>query len=144
MPSWSHCAQMKSAARTFNGPAIVIMIMSSLSARSQKTRKNAAKMEGLCEDMYLRKAEEEEKPREKANNREQWKIITKVAVQGSDNWPASPLQNGNERKNKRERLNVADLFTRGGVKCCHRHKFDWNNGYIITKLLVIEDFVNVN
>ena len=76
---------MKSAARTFNGPAIVIMIMSSLSARSQKTRKTAAKMEGLCEDMYLRKAEEEENPREKANNREQWKIITKVAVQGSDN-----------------------------------------------------------
>ena len=72
---------MKSAARTFNGPAIVIMIMSSLSARSQKTRKTAAKMEGLCEDMYLRKAEEGEK----ANNREQWKIITKVAVQGSDN-----------------------------------------------------------
>ena len=33
----------------------------------------------------LRKAEEEEKWREKANNRDQWKLITKVAVQRSDN-----------------------------------------------------------
>ena len=32
----------------------------------------------------LRKAEEEEKWREKANNRHQWKQITKVAVQRSD------------------------------------------------------------
>ena len=33
----------------------------------------------------LRKAEEEEKWREQANNREQWKDITKVAIQRSDN-----------------------------------------------------------
>ena len=33
----------------------------------------------------LRKAEEHEKLREKANNREKWKTITKVAVQRSDN-----------------------------------------------------------
>ena len=32
----------------------------------------------------LRKAEEEEKWREKANNRDQWKQITKVAVLRSD------------------------------------------------------------
>ena len=33
----------------------------------------------------LRKAEEEETWREKADNRDQWKQITKVAVQQSDN-----------------------------------------------------------
>ena len=33
----------------------------------------------------LRKAEGEEKWRQKANNRNQWKEITKVAVQWSDN-----------------------------------------------------------
>ncbi len=71
--------------------------------------------------------------------------IIKVAVQRSDNWPATKWK----REEKQERtmhgnfLDVADLFTHGGVKCCHRHKFDWNNGYIITKLLPIEDFVNV-
>ena len=32
----------------------------------------------------LRKAEEEEKWREKANNKDQWKQITKVAVRRSD------------------------------------------------------------
>ena len=34
----------------------------------------------------LRKAEEEEKWREKANNRDQWEKITKVAVQRRDNY----------------------------------------------------------
>ena len=33
----------------------------------------------------LRKAEEEEKLREKANNRDQWKQLKNVAVQKSDN-----------------------------------------------------------
>ena len=33
----------------------------------------------------VRKAEEEEKWRENANNKDQWKQITKVAVQRSDN-----------------------------------------------------------
>ena len=40
--------------------------------RLQKTRKTTAKM-GDCVKTDLRKAEEEEKWREKANNREQWK-----------------------------------------------------------------------
>ena len=63
--------------------------------RLQKTRKTTAKMGGLCEERSekgrggrpqlrwedcvkrdLRKAGEEEKWREKANNREQWKLIT--------------------------------------------------------------------
>ena len=38
-----------------------------------------------CVKRDLSKAEEEEKWREKANNREHWKLITKVAVQRSDN-----------------------------------------------------------
>ena len=50
----------------------------------------------------LRKAEEGDKLMEKANNREQW--ITSVAVQRSDNRPASPLQEGNGRKNKRHMI----------------------------------------
>ena len=37
-----------------------------------------------CEKRDLRKAEEEEKWREKANNRDQWKRITKVAMQQGD------------------------------------------------------------
>ena len=37
-----------------------------------------------CVKRDLRKAEEEEKWREKANNRDQWKQITKVAIQRSD------------------------------------------------------------
>ena len=37
-----------------------------------------------CVKRNLRKAEEEERWREKANNRDQWKQITKVAVFRSD------------------------------------------------------------
>ena len=37
-----------------------------------------------CVKRYLRKAEEEEKWGEKANNRDRWKQITKVAVLRSD------------------------------------------------------------
>ena len=37
-----------------------------------------------CVTRDLRKAEEEEKWREKANNRDQWKQITKVAVLRND------------------------------------------------------------
>ena len=41
----------------------------------------------------LRKAEEEEKWREKANNRDQWKEITKVVVySGVTSRQASPVQ----------------------------------------------------
>ena len=47
----------------------------------------------------LRKAEEEEKWREKVNNRDQWKHITKVAVLRSDQKTSLiPIQ-GNQRKN---------------------------------------------
>ena len=45
-------------------------------------RKTTAKMAELKRD--LRKAEEEGKWREKANNKEQWKKITKVAARRSD------------------------------------------------------------
>ena len=38
-----------------------------------------------CVKRDVRKAEEEEKWRENANNKDQWKQITKVAVQRSDN-----------------------------------------------------------
>ena len=60
----------------------------------------------------LRKAEEEEKSREKANNRDQWKQIMKVAYFGVSSRPASPLHKGNQRKNnftlvkKQSRLDV--------------------------------------
>ena len=37
-----------------------------------------------CVKRDLRKAEKEEKWREKSNNRDQWKEITKVAIQWSD------------------------------------------------------------
>ena len=53
-----------------------------------------------CVKRDLRKAEEEEKWREKANNRDQWKRITKVAYIGVANRPASPIHKGNQRKNK--------------------------------------------
>ena len=46
----------------------------------------------------LRKAEDEDNLMEKANNKEQW--ITSVAVQRSDNRPASPLQERRRKKNK--------------------------------------------
>ncbi len=49
---------------------------------------------------YLRKAEEEEKWKEKANNRDQWKQITNVAVLRSDQKTSlTPIQ-VNQRKNK--------------------------------------------
>ena len=51
--------------------------------RFQKTRKTTAKMEGLCEERP-EKGREEEKCRVKANNRDQWKRITKEAVHRSD------------------------------------------------------------
>ena len=38
-----------------------------------------------CVTRDMRKAEEDQKLREKANNSDQWKQITKVAVQQSDN-----------------------------------------------------------
>ena len=55
-----------------------------------------------CVNRDLRKAEEEEKWREKVNNRDKWKRIIKVAVGayiGVTNRPASPLHRGNQRKN---------------------------------------------
>ena len=38
-----------------------------------------------CVERDVRRAEEEEKWREKANNTDQWKQLTRVAVQRSDN-----------------------------------------------------------
>ena len=49
----------------------------------QKTRKVTAKMGGLCEERP-KKGRGGRKWREKANNRDQWKRITKVAVHRSD------------------------------------------------------------
>ncbi len=46
----------------------------------------------------LRKAEEE-KWREKANDRDQWKQITKVAVLRSDRYTSLTPTQGNQRKN---------------------------------------------
>ena len=48
----------------------------------------------------LGKAEEEEKWREKADYRDQWKEITKVAVQQSDQLTSLTPTQGNQRKNK--------------------------------------------
>ena len=39
---------------------------------------------------------------EKANSREQSEHITNLAVRQSDEWPVSPLQNGNEWSNKKQ------------------------------------------
>ena len=63
-----------------------------------------------------RKAEVEEKWREKDNNREQWKQITKVVVQWSDNWPASPLRKEKRRRGGRTRFRniIVDLATHPG------------------------------
>ena len=47
-----------------------------------------------CVKRDLRKAEEEEKWREKVNNRDQWKQITNYIEVTSR--PASPLQKGNQ------------------------------------------------
>ena len=52
-----------------------------------------------CVKRDLRKAGEGDKWREKANNRDRWKQITKVAVPRSDPTPTQ----GNQRKNKSER-----------------------------------------
>ena len=52
-----------------------------------------------CVKGHLRKAEEEEKWREKANNRDRWIFFTNVAYSGVTTRPASPLHNGNQRKN---------------------------------------------
>ena len=53
-----------------------------------------------CVKRDLRKAEEEEKWREKANHRDQWKQITKVAVLRSDQKTSLTPTQGNQRKNK--------------------------------------------
>ena len=58
--------------------------------------KSTAKMGWL--PVIARIADYERQCREKANNRERWEQITKVAVQRSNEWPVSPIQNGNERK----------------------------------------------
>ena len=52
-----------------------------------------------CVKRYLRKAEEEEKLREKVNNRDQWKQIMKVAVLWSDRYTSLTPTQGNQRKN---------------------------------------------
>ena len=54
----------------------------------------------MCEEIS-EKGREEENWREKDNTVEQWKQITKVAVQRSDKLPSSLLyKRENERKNK--------------------------------------------
>ena len=62
-----------------------------LPKRSEKMKHDGCRKRGLpqlrwedCAMRDLRKAEEEEKWREKANNRDRWKRITKVAVHRSD------------------------------------------------------------
>ena len=60
-----------------------------------------------------RKAEEEEKWREKANNRDQWKQITKVAVLRSDQYTSPPLYT-REPEEEQHSLTYCyrELFTR--------------------------------
>ena len=62
-----------------------------LPKRSEITKQGGCRKRGRpqlrwedCVKRDLRKAEEEEKWREKANSRDQWKRITKVAVHRSD------------------------------------------------------------
>ena len=71
---------------------IVRMIDGRLPKKSEAKKQEGCRKRGRpqlrwddCVKRDLRKAEEEEKWREKANNRDQWKQITKVAVQWSDN-----------------------------------------------------------
>ena len=49
----------------------------------------------------LRKAEEEDKWREKANNGDQWDFFTNVAYREVTTRPVSPLQKGNQTKNRK-------------------------------------------
>ena len=55
----------------------------------------------------LTKADEEEKWREKANNRDQWKQITKVAVLRSDQQTSITPTQGNQRKNNNSQHTAA-------------------------------------
>ena len=55
-----------------------------------------------CVERDLRKAQEEEKWREKANNRNQWKQITKVTYFAVTGRSASPLHKGIEPQGKPE------------------------------------------
>ena len=55
----------------------------------------------------LRKAEEE-KWREKANDRDQWKQITKVAVLRSDRYTSLTPTQGNQRKNNISVFSIAN------------------------------------
>ena len=62
-----------------------------LPKRAETKRQEGSRKQGRpqlrwedCVKRDLRKAKEEEKWREKANNRDRWKLITKVAVLGSD------------------------------------------------------------
>ena len=71
-----------------------------LPKRSEKMKQDGCRKRGRpqlrwedCVKRDLRKAEEEEKWREKANNRDQWKRITKVAVHRSDEYTSlTPTQ----------------------------------------------------
>ena len=54
----------------------------------------------------LWKTQEVEKWDEKASNRERWKKITIIAIERNDEWPASPLQQWNQRKTKNKMLEI--------------------------------------
>ncbi len=80
-----------------------------------------------CVKRNLRKAEEEEKWREKANNRDQWKQITKVAVPWSDQKTSLIPTQGNQRKNNgilvsagRSARRSDDAVRCGRFQCAHR------------------------
>ena len=64
-----------------------------------KTRKATAKMGGLYEERP-KKGRGGRKVERKGQQRGPVEKLTKVAVHRSVNWPASPLQNGNQGKNK--------------------------------------------
>ena len=70
--------------------------------RLQKMRKITAKTGGMPEDRPKKG-----KWREK-DNRQQLEKIIKIAIQPIDKGPASPIKNGNERKNKNVASNTFD------------------------------------
>ena len=75
-----------------------------------------------CVKRDLRKAEEEEKLREKANDRDQWKKITKVAVLRSDRLISLTLTQGKPAIRKKRKIED----TVDG--CCEQRSGNYDTG----------------
>ena len=85
---------------------MVQMNYDKLPKRAETKRQEGSRKQGRpqlrwedCVNRDLRKAKEEEKWREKANNRDRWKLITKAAVLRSDQYTSlTPTQGKQEEE----------------------------------------------